>query len=403
MKALDKVWSKMRIACVLVHNLAVQVAIAANPSLVGRPLVIGGLPFESKPVYDASPEAIASGVRIGMPLREAHAACPGAEFLPAEESRYMWVFGKVADILEKFSAVVDVERLDCAYIDISGVQDEASLCREILRQIHADTGLSACLGVSNGKFFSHIAAFTGKDETPVIVVPGQEKDFVAPFSVDTLPCSEESKERLRLLGIRFIGELARFSKEALVAQFGSEGVLMHALACGIDPSPLVPRQKTETASESVRLDFPAVTVKEILHTCEAVLHRLVPGLSNQAKLCREVTIKLSFASGLSEERKLPLKEPTHSIKSILLRLRTWLEAVKFPSEVVEVELSLALTKEQGKKLSLLPNRNQRDDGVLKAAEELELKFGYQPIKKSREVSPRPILPERRFTLSDVLE
>ncbi|MCL0070334.1 hypothetical protein M1N44_00945 [Dehalococcoidia bacterium] len=61
----------MRVACVLIHNFAVQAAVTHDPQLGRRPLVTGGSSFESKPVYDASPEAAACGVEPGMPLRRA--------------------------------------------------------------------------------------------------------------------------------------------------------------------------------------------------------------------------------------------------------------------------------------------------------------------------------------------
>jgi len=331
----------MRIACILIHNLAVQSALAGDRSLHGQPLVIGGLPFEAKPVYDASPEAMACGVGVGMPLREAYAFCAGAKFLPLEEARYEQVFEQVVDVLEKFSPVIDIEKLGCAYIDISGVRDETNLCQDVFKNISADTGLSACLGVSSGKFFSHIAAFTSKPEVPIILSPGQEKDFVAPFSVDFFPCSSESKERLYLLGIRFIGELPRFSKEALIAQFGSDGPLMHDLAHGIDGSPLVGRPKREAVADSIRLDSPAVSFIEILQACEVMLGRLFARVNGQGKLCREVALRLGFVSGVSEEWRLVLKEPTTSSRLILSRLQTWLETIRLPSQVVEVGLSLS--------------------------------------------------------------
>jgi hypothetical protein len=71
--------------------------------------------------------------------------------------------------------------------------------------------------------------------------------------------------------------------------------------------------------------------------------------------------------------------------------------------VIEVELSLSLTREQGKKLSLWPEKDKTRQELVRAAEELKLRFGHQPIKRSRAVSPKPILPERQFILTDVLE
>ena len=73
----------MRFACVLVHHLPVQVE--RTGEVRDRPLVIGGFPFERKRVYNASVEAIVSGVQLGMPLSEAYVLCPEAKFLPPKE------------------------------------------------------------------------------------------------------------------------------------------------------------------------------------------------------------------------------------------------------------------------------------------------------------------------------
>ena len=386
----------------MTHSLAVQITLTGDPSLRGQPLIIGGYPFEPRPVYDASPEAMACGVKSGMPLRQAYALCPEAKFLPAEESRYEQAFERVANVLENFSPVVDVEALGCAYIDINGACSEADLCRDISRNISDETGLSACLGVSSGKFFSRIAAFTSKSEMPVIVGTGREKEFVAPFSVDLLPCSEESKRRLRLLGIRFIGELDSFPKEALVAQFGSDGSLIYDLAHGIDRSPLIPRAKHEVIAETITLEHPAVSVVEILRACEIMLNKCPPA-NGQGRLCHKVALKLSLAAGGSEERRLAFKEPTSSSRLILSRLQTWLETVRFPSPVVGLTLSLSLTGERGKRLSLWPDRRRAEDWLERLAREMKQRFGYQPIKRLQPVAPQPILPERRFILTDVLE
>lgn len=393
----------MRVACILIHNLPVQVAIASDHNLRGQPLVIGGLPFEGKTVLDASPEAMACGIMPGMPLHEAYAVCPEARFLSSDDKRYDEAFETVATVLERFSPVVALECLGCAYIDIAGVENEEKLSRDILASISGDTGLIACLGVSGGKFFSRLAAFTTKPDFPVIIPQGQEKDFIAPFSVEFLPGTDKVKEQFGLLGIRFIGDLARYSREALVAQFGIDGVVMHELTHGIDRFPLVPKAKPEAVADSAELDYPAASFVEILHTCEVMLSRLLGSVNAKGKLCREVLIRLSYSSGKSEERRLPLKEPTSSCAAVLMRIQTWLETVRLPALAVGVHLSLSLTREQGRKLSLWPEQKRFKEELNRAADELKIRFGYQPIKKAEVVTPEPILPERRFRLTEMLE
>jgi nucleotidyltransferase/DNA polymerase involved in DNA repair len=63
-----------------------------NDSLKGKSIIIGGLPYERKVVYDASQETLSCGVRQGMPLREAYALCPQGVFLPLDEGKYATAF-----------------------------------------------------------------------------------------------------------------------------------------------------------------------------------------------------------------------------------------------------------------------------------------------------------------------
>ena len=393
----------MRIACVLIHNPAVQVALTDAPALRGQPLVIGGLAFEAKPVYDASPEAIVCGIRVGMPLHQAYAVCAEAKFLTSDERRYEGVFEQIGSILARFSPLVAIEGLGCAYLDVNGVQDEQNLAREILTNIFTDMGLSACLGISSGKFFSRAAAFTSRTEAPVIVAQGKEKEFIAAFSIDFLPCSAETREHLQMLGIRFIGQLSEFSKEALVAQFGSDGILICELAHGIDKTPLTARKKPEVVVDAIEIDPPAVTYVELLQSCQVMLERMLSSIKAQGKACREVLLRISFTTGAAQERRLPLKEATGSTAAILSRLRTWLESIVFPAPAIEVELSLFPVREQGKRLYLWPEQQKMGEGLSKAASEFKLRFGYQPLKKVHTVEPSPIIPERRFRLIDAFE
>lgn len=389
----------MRIGSVLIQNLAVQVALSADPGIRGQSVVIGGLPFETKPVRDASPEAAASGVKSGMPLHQAYALCPEARFLPCDDKKCEEVSEKVVDILERFSPVVEVQERGCAYLDVSGIESEASLAQELLAAI-SGTGLRAHLGISSGRFFSWAAAFTSKREVAVIVPPGREKEFIAPFSIDFLPCSAETNERLQMLGIRFIGELSRFPPEALAAQFGDEGVLIYELACGIDQAPLMPRKKPEIIIEGTELDPPATTDIVMLQSCQALLDRLLPKARAGGKVCRELLVKVSFASGELWEKKLPMKDATSSKDVILNRIRAWMEGVRFPAPATDVKLAFWLAPETGKRLSLWSDDRLRP-GLAAVVNELKLRFNYQPLKKAEEVKPSPILPERRFRLIDI--
>jgi DNA polymerase IV len=346
----------VRIACVLIQNLAVQLLLAERSDLRGRPVVIGGLPFETKPVSDASPEALAYGVRPGISIREAQALCPEAACFAPDEARYQQTFKAVADILEDFSPVIEVEKLGCAYIDITGVQREGHLASEVILVISSRIGLSSRAGIASGKFFSKVAAMTSKPDSVTVVLTGEEERFVTPFSMDFTDCSDEVKERLMFLGVRFIGQLRDFPKEALSSQFGVDGVRLYQLSHGIDHLPLIPRRKIEIVSATSMFEAPASTTNEIYGAMQPMLGKLLGEIREQGKICHEVLVGLKLNSGSMVAKRLSLKEGSRSEGEMLARIRASLAGMALANPVTGVELSLSLTAESGRKLHLWQER-----------------------------------------------
>ena len=388
----------MRVAYVLVQNLAVQLLLSEKPDLRGRPVIIGGLSFETKPVIDASPEAVAYGIKPGMSLREAQSLCPEAVCFQNDETRYWQTFESVADILENFSPIVELEGLGCACIDITGIQNEQYLAGKVISALAYHTGLNVRVGVAGGKFFAKVAAMTSKTGLVTVVSPGEEAKFITPFSIDFIDCPTEVRERLMLLGIRFIGQLRDFPKEALSSQFGDDGIRLFQLSHGIDLLLLIPGKRAETVSLAYELEPPAEGWGAIEAACQYIIDKLFPDITYQGKVCHNVSARFQLISGLRIEKKLSLKEGNRSERDILSRIRTSLETAAFAEPIAEVELSFGIMAETGRKLQLWQQHGQP---LGKLAADLRRRFGYQPLKKVTEVDPDTIVPERRFGLSDI--
>ena len=390
----------MRVACVYIANLALQVALIENPHLHEQPVVIGGSPFDNGPVFDASPEAMAYGVKIGMTLRKAYSLCPQATFLPRNEILCKGLFERVLEKLDDFSPAVEIEGKNCAFLDMTGVKNEQKTALKILGGIN--DGLEASIGLGSGKFFAWVAAFAKKTGVPVVINPDGEKNFIAPFPVDLLPCSTETKDRLRLLGIRRVGQLADFSLDDLVAQFGADGKRMHELARGHDSSPLVPRRRADSVDGAVELFPPSVDYLEILKSCEVILNNLLPSMKSRGKLCGEAVLMLSCESN-SQEIRLVFKEATCSEPVIIKRIKACLENIALPSPVTGAEVKLLLKSETGRKLQLWQGDWGRRDSMRKLVEGLQGRFGYQPLKKIEVVDSGAIFPERRTRLVEIAD
>jgi nucleotidyltransferase/DNA polymerase involved in DNA repair len=97
----------MRVACVVVPHFLVEVERLHEPSLRGRPVVVGGAPEERKEVLDCSDEAMARGIHPGMSLREALSRCADAAFVEAHPAWYQATTLAIVDALLELSPLVE--------------------------------------------------------------------------------------------------------------------------------------------------------------------------------------------------------------------------------------------------------------------------------------------------------
>src|SRR5512142_2217358 len=79
-----------------------------DPSLKGKPVVVGGRPNERGVVSACSYEARKFGVHSAMPLRTAYKLCPDAIFVDGHPDRYRDCSHKVFAVLQRFSPKVSM-------------------------------------------------------------------------------------------------------------------------------------------------------------------------------------------------------------------------------------------------------------------------------------------------------
>ncbi len=93
-----------------------------DPSLKGKPVVVGGRPNERGVVSAASYAARKFGVHSAMPLRTAYKLCPQAIFVDGHPDRYREYSHRVYDVLRAFSPLVEMASIDEAYLDMTGTE-----------------------------------------------------------------------------------------------------------------------------------------------------------------------------------------------------------------------------------------------------------------------------------------
>ena len=210
-----------------------------DPSLKGKPVVVGGRPNERGVVSAASYAARKFGVHSAMPLRTAYKLCPQAIFVDGHPDRYRDYSHKVYDVLHSFSPLVEMASIDEAYLDMSGTErllgpplHAAHLLHQKMKE---QTALNCSIGIAASRLVAKISSDQAKPNGVLWIIPGREAAFLAPLDVRKVPgVGKVTEKNLHTLGIRKVGDLARLDEAFLEERFGKWGMALAGKSRGLD-------------------------------------------------------------------------------------------------------------------------------------------------------------------------
>ena len=380
------------------------------------PIVLGGQPWTDGIVVDADPLARALGVRRGIPLGTAHRLAPEAAFLdlaPDEDQATLEaVFTRLAGFSPGIAGSSDIADPSFGRIavHVDGLMRLWGVEETLVARINAALApLVPALpraGIAGTSFTATVAAAHAEaGGVPILVPPGDDARFLAPYPARLLTRDADIRARLARFGLRTIGVVADLPRSAVVARFGDEGARLHARARGEETERFVPRRAPERMALALPLDPPA----EGLEAIRFVLRRLAGALADQLAARGQaagigrlvVTHDLAFARRgtppeLRFEQRFP--EPTADGEAIERLLLARLEQTPPPAEVARLELELALVEAaQGQQLPLFTPQAARDARLGWQLARLAIAFGSDRVRRVEIGDPEAPLAERRWS------
>jgi DNA polymerase IV len=210
-----------------------------DPSLRGKPVVVGGRPNERGVVSAASYAARKFGVHSAMPLRTAYKLCPQAIFVDGHPERYRDCSHRVYEVLCTFSPLVEMASIDEAYLDMTGTErlhGPAFRAAHLLHQrVKAETQLNCSIGIATSRLVAKVTSDQAKPNGIMWILPGSEAAFLSPLDVRKIPgVGKVTEKNLHTLGIRKVGDLAKLDDEYLESRFGKWGLALAGKSRGLD-------------------------------------------------------------------------------------------------------------------------------------------------------------------------
>ncbi len=278
-----------------------SVEIRRDPSLAGRPVIVGADPKGGAGrgvVSTCSYEARRYGVHSGMPISRAYTLCPHGIYLPADHSLYSRVSSDIMAILRERADRIEQVSIDEAYLDVTGTGSfpaAEKLATAIKQDIREAEGLTCSIGIAPGKVAAKIASDYQKPDGLTVVCPGDVAAFLAPLSAEKIPgVGRKTGDELAGMGILTIGDLARSDVQTLIARFGRSAIRLHRLARGIDDGEVQARERCTSISRETTFDDDTADADILSATIADLADDVCGTLVAEGLRCRTVTVKVRY-------------------------------------------------------------------------------------------------------------
>ena len=390
-----------RICCLDLDTFFVSVERLLDPSLVGKPVVVGGRPGQRGVVTAASYEVRAFGVRSGMSLTQAVELAPHAIYLPTRHGVYDGYASRVRQLARDYTPVAQVASIDEMFLDFSGCERlyhragdanaDATIervVRQLTDDIQARIGLPASAGIGTSRSIAKVASGVAKPRGVRLVPAGQEAQFLAPLPVRKFPgIGPVAERKLLALGLSSLADVAAapsaelrrvFGAWADTIQRGCRGLGAHELGRERpafqehDPegAALGSISNERTFREDVR--DPACIQSMLCSLCERVCWRA----RKRGVRARTVTLKLRYADFQTLTRSRTFA-PTDSEGDVFPIVRALYERARQRRTAIRL-LGIALSNLEppAEQLSLFHD----GEVVQRCVDEVRERFGFDGLR-----------------------
>ena len=308
-----------------------------NTTLKDKPVVVGvysGRTEESGAVSTSNYLARKYSVKSGMPLFMAKRKLEGTDavFLPVDHQYYDQISDKIMQIFRGYATSLEQVSIDEAYLDVTEqVGGSFEKARDYAQKIKVDVknqvGISFSVGVGPNKLIAKIACDSQKPDGLTIIKPYEAEAFLAPLPVDRLlGVGKKTCAKMEQMGIKTIGDLAKFDAQRLIEVFGKVmGIYFHNAANAIDNEPVVEQGEAESISRIGTLKQDTRDLEFILQKTDELTQDVFKEVAGKNLSFKQVAIYVVMTDLSCKSRSITLEQPAKDKETIRRNVRALFE------------------------------------------------------------------------------
>lgn len=275
----------------------VSVEIRNDPSLKGKPVVVGG--YERGVVAACSYEARKYGIHSAMPMKKAMQLCPQLIVTNASRDQYSKYSRWVTEIISSKVPLFEKASIDEFYIDLTGMDKffgVSKYARELRQHIIDETGLPISCGLSSARFISKMATNEAKPNGFLEIPHGKEIEFLWPLGIEKINgVGKQTEQHLKSFGIYTIEDIAKTPLEHMEKIAGKWGEALWHKAHGRGSVEIATdwEQKSMSHENTFDTDYTDIDFlhKELVRLTEKTAY----SLREDEKMTGCVTVKIRYS------------------------------------------------------------------------------------------------------------
>ena len=353
-----------------------------DPSLQGKPVIVGGLPHERGVASTANYAARKYGVHSGMPLAKAYKLCPHGVFILGNYQVYSAFSEKFFRVLSRYTPDVEEASLDEGYLDLTRCRTLYSSLAHTIQDIKSRVEKELGIRVSVAKLATNKAKPGGLVE----VRPGREEEFLKDLGIEALPgIGPKTQTILRMLNVDKIGDLWGFPRPTLRSLFGLNGEELFLQSRGIDSRPVsmasIPKSISRETTFLEDLWDRRLLLAHLAYLCD----RLTLPLRKGRLFAHIIEVKVRYSDFKTEVRRRLLLMPRQEMGEIFriaqeLFLQLY-SGSRLSLRLVGVKVSDLV---RDRPLSLFEPYSERREKLGSAVDQVREKYGFGSLLTVRE-------------------
>lgn len=298
--------------------------VANDPSLKGKPVVVGGRSRRRGVITTATYEARAYGIKAGMPISEALQRHRQLIILPVNFELYRFYSKAVMEILQRFCKTIEQASIDEAYLDMSALAGDwvkaLKVAKKIQETIYQELNIGSSVGISYNRFLAKMASDIKKPMGITLVRQEEISEHIWPLSLTEMhgvgPKTYHAlKDRFQ---IETIGDFANIQEDEIRRLEKDNFYELWERANGVDNREIIPNRYSELSSigHSTTLPQDNDNEDELIALLHKLSEQVINRLTKKERYALTIQITLRNSEFQTITRAQTLAKPFNDVETL---------------------------------------------------------------------------------------